>query len=228
MRIFAISDIHGCHRTFDALLEKISFSQEDELFLLGDYIDRGPGSKQVLDKILQLRKEQHKVYCLLGNHEIMMLQALRNPRSSSAQSWRFWNGGEITLRSFGANTIEEVDAKYIELIKSMPYYLERNKFIFVHAGLNFGIQDPFTDRETMVWATEDHPKVNQEWLGSRIIVHGHRIRSREVIRHDIRKLEKHPVLGIDNGCVYPKSIYNKLCAIELNSMEVSFQKNVDA
>ena len=54
MSRFAISDIHGCAKTFEALLEQIALTKDDTLFLLGDLIDRGPGSKEVVDKVLQL------------------------------------------------------------------------------------------------------------------------------------------------------------------------------
>jgi serine/threonine protein phosphatase 1 len=75
MGIWAISDIHGCYRTFEALIEKIGLCKEDELHLLGDYIDREPGSKEVLDLILKLKSENYHVHCLLGNHEIMLFHA---------------------------------------------------------------------------------------------------------------------------------------------------------
>ena len=69
MRRFAISDIHGCARTFEALLDRIAFTSQDELYLLGDYIDRGGDSKGVLDLIFRFQKEGYAVQCLLGNHE---------------------------------------------------------------------------------------------------------------------------------------------------------------
>ncbi|MFT5168289.1 MAG: serine/threonine protein phosphatase 1, partial [Saprospiraceae bacterium] len=64
MKQYAISDIHGCAKTFKALLEQISFSKEDVLYLLGDYVDRGPDSKGVIDHIWQLQSEGYTVFCL--------------------------------------------------------------------------------------------------------------------------------------------------------------------
>ena len=69
MNKFAISDIHGCAKNFKALLDRISLSLGDELYLLGDYIDRGPDSKGVIDHVWQLQKTGHTVHCLCGNHE---------------------------------------------------------------------------------------------------------------------------------------------------------------
>lgn len=230
MRTFAISDIHGCYQTFESLLQKIGLEKNDTLFLLGDYIDRGPGSKEVLDLILKLKEEQYNVQCILGNHEVMMLYALNHPHSQEAQSWELWNGGEDTLKSFSAKSVSDIDLRYLDFIRSMSYYIEKDQFIFVHAGLNFRIPDPFADKDKMVWAFENKPEQNLEWLGDRIVVHGHRIRTREQIKNNLkklRKLKKFPVLGIDNGCVYQKSNYNHLCAIELSSMELNFHKNID-
>ena len=69
MHRFAISDIHGCAKTFEALLDRIALSTQGELYLLGDYLDRGPDSKGVLDLIFRLQREGYAVHCLRGNHE---------------------------------------------------------------------------------------------------------------------------------------------------------------
>ncbi|MEO0876095.1 MAG: metallophosphoesterase, partial [Bacteroidota bacterium] len=66
MRKFAISDIHGCLKTFEALLDQIQFTTQDELYLLGDYIDRGPDSKGVIDLIWKMQADGYQVKCLRG------------------------------------------------------------------------------------------------------------------------------------------------------------------
>ena len=78
MKQYAIGDIHGCSKTFKELLDKIGLIEGDELYLLGDYIDRGPDSKGVIDTIFELREKGFKVICLRGNHESMLLDALKN------------------------------------------------------------------------------------------------------------------------------------------------------
>jgi serine/threonine protein phosphatase 1 len=108
----------------------------------------------------------------------------------------------------------------------MPYYIEKDTFILVHAGLNLMLDDPLSDKETMLWAN-DNSIMNQAWLGNRIIVHGHRIRTRQRIQKNIQGLHTFPVIGIDNGCVYPYEDYHHLCAVELTSMELYFQENID-
>ena len=69
MRRFAVSDIHGCHKTFRNLLDRLALTRDDELYLLGDFIDRGPGSKQVIDTVLALADDGYCVSSLMGNHE---------------------------------------------------------------------------------------------------------------------------------------------------------------
>ena len=101
-RKIAISDIHGCCKTFKALLNKIKFNSNDELYLLGDYIDRGPDSKGVIDYIWQLQKEGYQVNCLRGNHEQMMLRAAFV--ENKLDHW-MRNGGETTLFSFGNTSV---------------------------------------------------------------------------------------------------------------------------
>ena len=77
-RSFAITDIHGCANTLDALLDQIGLSQSDHLYLLGDYIDRGPRSKEVLDILLALQRKQYPMTVLRGNHEQLFLDALQS------------------------------------------------------------------------------------------------------------------------------------------------------
>jgi serine/threonine protein phosphatase 1 len=75
-RVFIIGDIHGCNKTFRKLvLEKISIRKTDKIYCLGDYIDRGPDSKGVIDFIIQLRKDGFNIHTLRGNHEQLLLES---------------------------------------------------------------------------------------------------------------------------------------------------------
>lgn len=101
-RTFAIGDIHGCSKTFEKLLfEKINIQKTDQIFCIGDYIDRGENSKAAIDLILQLRQEGYSLFTLRGNHEQMLLDCLIDPTA-----YELWirNGGDQTLLSFGINT----------------------------------------------------------------------------------------------------------------------------
>ena len=119
MRKIAISDIHGCIRTFRYLLEeKIRLQPEDHLFLLGDFIDRGPNSKGVIDYILELQQSGYQLTCLLGNHEEMLLRSFTE--SLMRDVWES-NGGMETMMSFGIRTAEEIPDLYMDFFTYLVY-----------------------------------------------------------------------------------------------------------
>lgn len=227
MSTWAITDIHGCALTFRALLRRIQFSREDTLFLLGDYIDRGPRSKEVLDAIMELREEDYTVECLLGNHDWVMLHAIDEPNTQEARNWKNYFGGRATLRSFECRSEQQIDTKYIELLQSMDYYREYKDLILVHAGLNLTIADPLADREAMLWIRYDEREVRRDWLGDRTIIHGHTPYARRRIQRQVEERKTTPLVGIDNGCVYLRSGMNHLCALDLDTMKLIFEPNVD-
>src|SRR5437870_3329448 len=98
MRTLAIGDIHGCLRAFDLLLATVCPEPDDLLVTLGDYVDRGPDSKGVLERLIDLQG-RCRLVALMGNHDIMMVQARDDP-----QAFRNWLecGGKQTLESYGA------------------------------------------------------------------------------------------------------------------------------
>ncbi len=226
MRRFAISDIHGCRKTFEALLDQIALSAGDELYILGDYIDRGPDSKGVVDYIWQLRKEGYTIHCLMGNHEMMLLEAGNDLASRS--TW-LYNGGYETLESFGTQNPEEIPDEYITFFEELSLYEEVDEYILVHAGLNFKATDPLYDVESLLWIRDWYEDINTDWLEERIIIHGHTPVSRERIEQQHVRLKEFQVLDIDAGCVFdrPQLGVGYLCAFEMNSRELFFQKNIE-
>lgn len=224
MKKYCISDIHGCRNTFAELLNKISFSQEDELYLLGDYVDRGPDSKGVIDDIMKLQEEGYSVKCLMGNHEEKMLASSQS--AVDTEEWLYW-GGRETLISFAAKAANEIDAKYTDWLKNLDYYFEVDDFILVHAGLNFLIDDPMEDTHGMMWARHYYQEINYQWLGERIIIHGHTPVDKDIILNQLQHLDKNRYLDIDNGCVYPKDGQAALCCFELGEHKLTWQKYCD-
>src|SRR5439155_23128262 len=97
MRTLVIGDIHGCSRAFDTLLAAVQPSPDDQVITLGDYVDRGPDSAGVLQRILALEKTCH-LTALLGNHERMMVDARDN--QSAYHAW-LASGGKAALASYG-------------------------------------------------------------------------------------------------------------------------------
>src|SRR6266550_3145025 len=99
MRTLAIGDIHGCNAALSALLEQVQPDPADQIIFLGDYIDRGPASRAVIDTLLELRKSCSTVF-LRGNHEVMILDARDD--STKANLWQSYGGLEALI-SYGIN-----------------------------------------------------------------------------------------------------------------------------
>ncbi len=198
MRKFAISDIHGCFLSFEALLDKIALSTSDCLYLLGDYIDRGPDSKKVIDKILQLRKEGYQVDCLAGNHDYAITEAKVNP-SFFAQWHNGW-GGKQTMEGFDVNTLDHIGQEYWDFFNSLEMTFEVDNYILVHAGLDFTINDPLRPNIEMLYIRDWYDQINYDWLGDRVIVHGHTPVSHFHIRAMVERLDEKKFLDIDGGC----------------------------
>ncbi len=224
MSRYAISDIHGCIGTFKAALQQINFSKNDELYLLGDYIDRGPDSKAVIDHIWELQNSGYHVSCLLGNHEEMMLEGLSKESTQSA--WKM-HGGRETLASFGANEIAKVPYEYLEWMRKLPHFFEVDHYILVHAGLNFRTNDPLDDKNGMLWSRHWYHEIRKDWLRGRIVVHGHTPTSQDTIEASLTILNEIPAINIDNGCVYNRVGHGQLCVFNLDEKEMLFVKRVE-
>ena len=140
MRTLVIGDIHGSLTALKALGEFVDYAPDDVIVTLGDYIDRGPSSKEVINYLVELR-ESHEVITLKGNHEVMM----ENARTSEQELY-FWlmNGGEATLDSFQVSNpnriAKEIPSNYWDFFESCERFYETEHHIIAHAGL-----EPETD-----------------------------------------------------------------------------------
>ncbi|MHC1698181.1 MAG: metallophosphoesterase family protein [Geobacteraceae bacterium] len=219
-RRFAIPDIHGCACTFSALLHDVLKIQvSDTLYLLGDYTDRGPRSKEVIDKIFTLQNESFSVYAIRGNHDDMLLRACGN-----IDYLRVWmlNGGRATLDSFGVEDPCEMPLPYRRFFDALPFYLELDDYILVHAGLNFQADDPFRDKEAMLWTRSQ--EIHSELIGHKKVITGHTPVPRETIKQSISS----GLIQLDNGCVYATTAnLGTLAALDLDTQSLYFQKNID-
>ncbi len=225
MRKFAISDIHGCNQTFQALLAKIDLQKKDALYLLGDFVDRGPDSKGVFDTIFQLMEEGYQVKCLKGNHEQQMQTARLDPKALN--EWRQW-GGKQTMNSFRVLNLEGVQDVYWSFIDQLHSYLEIDDYILAHAGLNFDTPDPLMDQWALMWIRNWYNSIDYDWLGHRIVIHGHTPTTETKIRENLAQLDELQYFDIDCGCFYVlEPDMGKLCAFDMTNREVYFQKNID-
>ncbi len=192
--MIAIGDIHGCVKTFHKLMfDEIRVRKADTIYCIGDYIDRGPDSKGVIDIILDLRKRGYQIRTLRGNHEQLMLDTVKG-REAEARWLK--NGGDATLKSFGISSVLEMKPDYKDFFNRTRYYFENGRYIFVHAGLNFRREDLFEDKHAMMWIRDG--EVDKQKLGDRMIIHGHTPMTLEDVRHP----ERDDVLNLDAGCVY--------------------------
>ena len=224
IRKFAISDVHGCAKTLKRLLEeKLELKKTDHLYLLGDYINRGPDSKAVIDYILALKGLNYNVFTLRGNHEDLLLDAIEDPKKHN----RFLkNGGKITLASFNVQHIQDIPEVYLQFIRETKYYIEVDNFLLVHAGFNFKDGEPFKDFKSMMWIRSFKP--DKKVLGDRIIVHGHTPEKKKNIKKQFNKKNKIPqIINIDSSCVYYPRKGSRLCALELTKLDLTFSKNVE-
>jgi serine/threonine protein phosphatase 1 len=220
-RSFVIGDIHGCAATLRQLvLEQLCPTPADRIYLLGDLIDRGPASKGVLDFIFEMRAAGHSMAAVMGNHEEMLLQAASDHRYLDL--WQA-NGGLATLASFQADGPGDIPHRYRELLASLPRYILLERFVIVHAGLNFTPLDPFEDTAAMLWTRSAF--VDRRRIGDRRLVCGHTPVSRDQLESSLSSDK----IMLDNGCVYDiaRPDMGCLAALELENMTLFLQENID-
>jgi serine/threonine protein phosphatase 1 len=190
VRIYAISDIHGCThllepmlRVIDADLARSKPRHAIEVFL-GDYIDRGPDARSTLDVLVKRSRQANTVF-LKGNHEALLTTAVRNP--DLLDDW-LRVGGAQTLRSYGVSlpqpTPEQEERvallrqfaralpqEHVEFLRNLRPSFTCGDFFFVHAGIRPGV--PLSEqRETdLLWIREEFLKSDERF--SKYIVHGH-------------------------------------------------------
>lgn len=164
-----LGDIHGCLTSLETMLEVTSPSPADLIVTLGDYIDRGPQSRGVIDRLLKL-KTTHQFIHLMGNHEIQMIRALETPHDRE----RFLSalcGGQDTLDSYGGS-FDDVPAEHWDFIKSAELYHELDEHLLVHAGLVADLPVAEQDRETYYYqrfhAQEPH-------CSGKVVICGHTV-----------------------------------------------------
>ena len=155
-----------------------------------------------------------------GNHEELLLDSF-----NSIYDMKAWqnNGAVSTLNSFGINSIEELDEKYLKFFKELKYFIILEKYVLVHAHLNFFTKTPFDDKFTMLWSRDT--KVYSEKINDRKIICGHTPKS---IPDIISSLNTNKIF-LDGGCVhkFTKPNMGYLCALDLNKFQLYYTPNID-
>ena len=229
-----IPDIHGCAKTLKVLLENmLNVTKHDQLYFLGDYIDRGPDNKGVIDYLMHLQKEEYEVHFIKGNHEDMCVKAYiadqkRLFLGGKHQEQKEWEavGAKETLKSFGVKHPREIPKEYIDWMNACVPYIELDKYILVHAGMNFDIKDPFEDTKSMMWTR--HFKVDYRRTHGKKIIHGHIPIDYTFMSTVIEENDNYDFIALDNGVYETQQPgMGNLMAFNPDTMEIIAQSNMD-
>ena len=197
-RTYVIADLHG---RFDLLCKAVDMIEADageeggRLIILGDFVDRGPQSRNIIDLLIAGPQRPNWEWTIIqGNHEAMMLECLSN---TNILSWWIKNGGGETLRSYGYQQGDnlfplKIPAEHLEWLASLPIVMEDQHRIYVHAGVPFDQQVADAKPETMQWmlyagydpmgsTAEIMP--DEQHVSGKHIVHGHE----QSASHPLRK-----------------------------------------
>lgn len=208
-RIYAIGDIHGRADLLEELLRRIDADDaartpsETTLIFLGDLIDRGPDSAQVVERLIALKADHPRTRFLLGNHEEVFLEALRSENTGPLR-YSLRIGGDATVMSYGFTDAEykragfeelhgmlreRVPPAHIEFMESFEDMIVLGDYVFVHAGVQ--PEAPLAQQKIsdLRWIRNDF--LDFRGTLEKIVVHGHSIADEVEIRpHRI---------GIDTG-----------------------------
>ena len=201
-KIFAIGDIHGCVKKLRRLLEipAIDFGH-DTLVFMGDYVDRGPYSFEVVAYLLELKERSPNTVFLKGNHEAMLLDYL----AGTDELTYLANGGRHTLDSYlnhaQPQDSETIPASHLEFFNNLRLYYETEDYIFVHAGLRNKVPLEKQSPADLLWIRRKFIRSNYDF-GKRVIF-GHTPFKAPLVQSN--------KIGIDTGAVYR----NKLTCLEL-------------
>jgi serine/threonine protein phosphatase 1 len=208
-KIFAIGDIHGCLEKLKELMPKTGIdNQNDTLIFIGDYIDRGKFSSEVVNHVIRLQNEYKKVVCLRGNHEDMLAHYLEGMNEDMYLN----NGGINTLHSYEiilSDTEErkrKIPAGHRKFFESLLAYYETEDYIFVHAGMKPGLSLQEQTMHDLLWIRYEF--IEAEYDFGKTVVFGHTPLNNPLINKSM--------IGIDTGAVYG----GKLTCVELPKIKI--------
>ena len=196
-KLFAIGDIHGSFDQLQDLMQKIPIDfATDTLIFIGDYIDRGPGSVEVVDYLLDLKKRVPEIIFLKGNHEDMLEKYL----DGTDRFTYLLNGGQNTLDSYLSKTDRKdsfpIPTDHLEFFKSLRLYYETEAYIFVHAGLRPKVPLASQDSEDLLWIRDKF--IYSKYYFGKPVVFGHTPLEKPLVERN--------KIGIDTGAVYGNAL----------------------
>jgi len=210
-RTFVVGDIHGCVDELEWLLEAIEPRDGDQICFVGDYVDRGPSPRGVVERLLRLRREGPRCVFLKGNHEDMFLAYLGI--SGQYADAFLWNGGDVTLESYGITGLagnaaaERIPAEHLEFLSTLDLTARFGTFLCVHAGVRPSRSLTQQSEEDLLWIREDF--IDRAHSFPYTVLYGH------TPQRDVRVHLPYKI-GLDTGVVYG----NLLSCLELASKEL--------
>lgn len=191
---FAIGDIHGSHRKLTSLVARcrdFASGHPHRFIFLGDYVDRGEASCQVVDTLIGMQTDRTPPVLLKGNHEQMLLDATGS--AEAALTW-FANGGAATLESYGVTNAFELPQSHIAWFRHLLLRFDDGQRLYVHAGVDPSRPLEKQKPKHLLWMRE--PFLSSEVDFGRLVVHGHSPTENQ--QPDLRSNR----LNIDTGAVY--------------------------
>ena len=171
----AIGDIHGCFDKLQALLgvcKEICDGHDTRLVFIGDYVDRGPRSRDVVECLIRAQSDQaQRLVCLRGNHEELLIRTADKDRSDRDLMTWWGNGGEQTLESYGVDDPSDLPAEHLDWMRSLPLQMHDQFRMFVHAGIRPGVALSSQSAEDMLWIREPFLSSAEDY--GTFLVHGH-------------------------------------------------------
>lgn len=205
MRRFAIGDVHGCAKALRGLIEAIDPQLDDEVIFLGDYVDRGPDSRDCIEQIIELQNRT-RVVPLRGNHELMLCGVAYGGLDD-----RIWleNGGFTTVASYGGR-LDKVPEHHRTFLSSLRTHYETENEIFVHACYDPTLDMDLLSDDVRYWTHLSHPLPAPHVSGKRVFV-GH------TPQRDGRVLHAGHLVCLDTGCFCG----GYLTAIDLDDLSIT-------
>jgi len=212
----AITDIHGCSETFSALLEQLRLKKKDQIFILGDAVNRGPHSSKVLDKMIELERKGYTLFFIRGNHEQIVLKSRKKEEDERRQILNSYHSMDLLKNG-------QIKTKYLDLLKSSVHYIELDLFFLVHGGFNHRLENPFGDANSMM--NTKRFNANKKYLKNKKVITGHSPKSLATIIEHIRLNNAN--VCIDNGCVNKVKGQGNLICMDLDAEFLYVQKNIE-
>ncbi|HAG81013.1 MAG TPA: serine/threonine protein phosphatase [Cyanobacteria bacterium UBA12227] len=197
-RRIVIGDVHGHYDTLMTLLDAIAPTGDDRVYFLGDLIDRGPQSSQVVEFV-----KRNGYPCLLGNHEQMVLDILGNGdiHAPSLQAW-LYSGGHSTINSYGEQGVSQ---EHLDWMRTLPTYLDLGDIWLVHAGVHPQLPIEKQTADQFCWIREEFHGIQEPYFRDKLIITGHTITFTIPGVMPGKIAQGRGWLDIDTGAYHPKS-----------------------